>query len=48
LMYYAVEIFKGSPVSERVMELGQRIGLALLLCLMAFAFYNDINRLFSS
>ena len=48
LMYYAVEILKGSPVSERVMELGQRIGLALLLCLMAFAFYNDINRLFSS
>lgn len=48
LMYYAVEIFKGSPVSERVMELGQRIGLALLLCLMAFAFYNDINRLFLS
>jgi len=48
LMYYSVEILKGSPVSERVMELGQRIGLALLLCLMAFAFYNDINRLFSS
>jgi regulator of sigma E protease len=48
LMYYSVEILKGSPVSERVMELGQRIGLALLLCLMAFAFYNDINRLISS
>ena len=48
LMYYSVEILKGSPVSERVMELGQRIGLALLLCLMAFAFYNDINRLIAS
>ena len=47
LMYYFVEIITGSPVSERAMELGQRVGLALLLVIMAFAFYNDINRLFS-
>lgn len=47
LMYYSVEIIKGSPVSERAMDLGQRVGLALLLVVMAFAFYNDINRLFS-
>jgi len=47
LMYYSVEIIKGSPVSERAMELGQRVGLALLLVVMAFAFYNDLNRLFS-
>jgi regulator of sigma E protease len=45
LMYYAVEIVKGKPVSERAMELGQRVGLALLLVMMAFAFYNDLNRL---
>lgn len=48
LMYYAVEIIKGSPVSERIMEAGQRVGLAILLVMMAFAFFNDINRLFSS
>ena len=47
LMYYALEVIKGSPVSDRVMELGQRVGLTLLLIMMAFAFYNDINRLFS-
>jgi regulator of sigma E protease len=47
LMYYAIELLKGSPVSERVMELGQRAGLAVLLFLMAFAFYNDIHRLIS-
>jgi regulator of sigma E protease len=47
LMYYAVEIVKGKPVSERAMELGQRVGLALLLVMMAFAFYNDLNRLLS-
>ena len=48
LMYYCLEILKGSPVSERTMELGQRVGLTLLLVMMAFAFYNDLNRLFSS
>jgi regulator of sigma E protease len=47
LMYYVVEIVKGRPVSERAMELGQRVGLALLLVMMAFAFYNDLNRLFT-
>ena len=47
LMYYALEVIKGSPVSDRVMELGQRVGLTLLLIMMAFAFYNDLNRLFS-
>ena len=45
LMYYLIEIVKGKPVSERAMELGQRVGLALLLVMMAFAFYNDLNRL---
>ncbi|MBS0545182.1 MAG: RIP metalloprotease RseP [Proteobacteria bacterium] len=47
LLYYVVEIIKGGPIPERVMEIGQQIGLALLLMLMAFAFYNDINRLIS-
>ncbi|MDD5328398.1 MAG: RIP metalloprotease RseP [Sulfuricella sp.] len=45
LMYYIVEMIKGSPVSERTMEIGQQIGIAILLTLMVFAFYNDINRL---
>jgi regulator of sigma E protease len=47
LVYYFAEIVKGSPVSERTMEIGQRLGLALLLGLTLFAFYNDINRLFT-
>ncbi len=47
LLYYIAEIVKGGPLSERVMEIGQQIGLTLLLMLMAFAFYNDINRLVS-
>jgi len=47
LLYYLVEIVKRGPLSERSMEIGQQIGLALLLMLMVFAFYNDINRLIS-
>jgi regulator of sigma E protease len=45
LLYYLVEVIKGGPLSERIMEIGQQIGLGLLVLLMAFAFYNDINRL---
>ena len=47
LMYYGFELLKGSPASERAIEIGQRVGIALLLVLMAFAFYNDLNRLFA-
>ena len=45
LVYYSAEIVKGSPVSDRAMEIGQRVGLAILAGLTFFAFYNDINRL---
>ncbi|MGY1425207.1 RIP metalloprotease RseP [Lysobacter sp. A289] len=42
LLYYLIELVKGSPVSERTMALGQYIGLALIVGLMGLAFYNDI------
>ncbi|OIQ85487.1 regulator of sigma-E protease RseP [mine drainage metagenome] len=45
LMYHVVEILTGRPVSEHVMEIGQKAGIAVLGLLMAIAFYNDINRL---
>jgi len=44
LMYYIVEIFKGSPVSDQVMMMGQKIGLGVLGLLMMVAIFNDINR----
>lgn len=46
LMFYTVEILRGKPVPERVMVVGQQVGMALLLTLMVFAFYNDLSRLF--
>jgi regulator of sigma E protease len=45
LLYYAVEVVKGSPLSERALEAGQRLGLTFLVALMGLAFYNDIVRL---
>jgi regulator of sigma E protease len=47
LMYYIAEVFKGTPVSDHTMEIGQRVGMGLLLLMMAFALYNDVNRLIS-
>ena len=45
LLYYLIELVKGSPVSERALATGQFIGLAMLASLMGLAFYNDILRL---
>ncbi len=45
LMYYISEVFTGRPVSERIMELGGRVGLTALLLLTSFALYNDLHRL---
>ncbi len=46
LLYYLIELAKGSPVSEHAQQIAQRVGIALLLMLMALAFYNDFMRLF--
>lgn len=45
LMYYLVELVKGSPVSQRVEQLGQQVGIILLFLLMSLAIFNDIQRL---
>ncbi len=45
LLYYLVEMVKGSPVSERVMAVGQTIGLVLIVGLMFVALFNDVVRI---
>ncbi|MBN8482817.1 MAG: RIP metalloprotease RseP [Xanthomonadales bacterium] len=45
LLYYLIELIKGSPVSERTMIAGQYAGLMMLAALMGLVFYNDIMRL---
>jgi regulator of sigma E protease len=45
LLYYLIELAKGSPVSEQVQAKAQYIGLLALFGLMGIAFFNDILRL---
>lgn len=47
LLYYFVELVKGSPVSEATQLMGQKIGIFMLAGLMSLAFYNDLQRVFS-
>jgi regulator of sigma E protease len=47
LLYYLIELIKGSPVSERTQIAGQYVGLMMLAALMGLAFYNDFLRLAS-
>ncbi|GJD34702.1 RIP metalloprotease RseP [Methylobacterium aerolatum] len=48
LLFYAFEVVRGRPLSERAQEVGFRIGLALVLMLMLFAAWNDILNLGAS
>jgi regulator of sigma E protease len=45
LMFLGIEFVRRKPASEKVMMFAQRVGLALLITLMVFAFYNDIMRM---
>ena len=45
LLFYAIEMLRGRPLSDRAQELGFRIGLAIVLMLMIFATFNDIVHL---
>ena len=47
LMYHALEVVRRRPLSQRAMEISQQIGLSILFVVMAFAFFNDMNRLIS-
>lgn len=47
LLYHMIEVVRRRPLSERSMEVAQQVGMSLLFALMAFAFFNDIARLFN-
>ncbi len=44
LLFYVFEAIKGKPLGEKTMEIGFRIGLTLVLMLMVFATWNDLNK----
>ena len=45
ILFMGIEAIRRKPLSEKVIIISQKVGLVLLLSLMAFAFYNDIVRL---
>jgi regulator of sigma E protease len=45
ILFNFIEIIIRRKVSEKTIVIAQKIGLTLLIMLMAFAFYNDIMRL---
>jgi len=45
LVFYAAEAVRGKPLSERVQDIGFRIGLGIVLFLMVFATWNDVLHL---
>lgn len=46
LFFFALEGILRKPLGERQREIAQQVGLVLLVCIMVFAFWNDIERLF--
>ena len=46
ILFQLVEMVKGAPLSAQSQVIGQKLGIAMLVALMGFAFYNDITRLF--
>ncbi len=47
LLFFAAEAIRGKPLSEKVQDVGFRIGLVAVLGLMIFATWNDIIHLSS-
>lgn len=45
LLFYLVEWVRGRPLSERVQGYGMQIGIALVVCVMLLAVFNDLARL---
>ncbi len=43
-LFFALEAILRRPLDIRHREIAQQVGLVVLICLMAFAFYNDIAR----
>jgi regulator of sigma E protease len=44
LVFYAYEAVARRPLTARVQEAGYRVGFALLICLVVFATWNDLQR----
>ncbi|WP_028574245.1 RIP metalloprotease RseP [Desulfonatronovibrio hydrogenovorans] len=46
IVFYTAEMITGKPLNERMKQMATRVGISLLLALMALAIFNDLWRIF--
>jgi regulator of sigma E protease len=46
LLFLAIEAIKGSPVKKEIQEKVMQGGFLVLMSMMVFVFFNDINNMF--
>jgi regulator of sigma E protease len=45
ILFLGIEAIRRKPLSEKIIAISQRVGIAVILTIMVFAFYNDIMRI---
>lgn len=48
MLFYAIELVTRRQISQKTVEMAQKVGIVILVMIMAFAFYNDIARMFGA
>ena len=47
ILFYLIEIVTRRKISQRTIEVAQKVGITILVLIMALAFFNDLDRLFN-
>jgi len=45
LVFYTFELITGRPVSEKIQEVGFKVGSVIIMLLTGLALFNDFSRL---
>ena len=44
VMFFSIEALRGKPLSDKFLLMANKVGMVLLLALIVFVFYNDIDK----
>jgi regulator of sigma E protease len=47
ILFHLIEMVTRRRLSTRAMDMAQKVGLVILILIMVFAFYNDLDRIFT-
>lgn len=45
IFFLSIEAIRKKPLNEKIIAISQRVGIAIIITIMVFAFYNDIMRI---